>query len=155
MILQSTHILFCFSTLMAFCFTIFCTEEVIKKKKRSTSIMPYRHCIFHHHHNNNNNKEPTRCVLPWRARLSSSSSDLCTSSAQRLVGQSSCLWTLPSRPPEQRDEERSNDWGSVHPGRPNAGLKRPCLSRIVMCVCAVRRTTERGGGGGGAGAVHT
>lgn len=153
MILQSTHILFCFSTLIAFCFTIFCTQEVILKKRKEKMSMPYRLFIFHHHHHHNN-KEPTRCVLPWRARLSSSSSDLCTSSAQRLVGQSSCLWTLPSRPPDQRDEDRSNDWGSVHPGRPNAGLKRPSLS-VCVCVCDEDNRDRRGGGSDGAGAVHT
>lgn len=107
------------------------------KEKRSTS-MPYRHCNFHH--NSNNNKEATRCVLPWRARLSSSSSDLCTSPAQRLVGQSSCLWTLPSRPPGQRHEERSMTGAQCTLADQTRGWNAHASQELFCFVCV------RGGG---------
>lgn len=115
-----------------------------KKKKRSMCAIS---CNFH------NNKEATRCVLPWRARLSSSSSDLCTSSAQRLVGQSSCLWTLPSRPPDRRDKETSMTGARGTLADQTRGWDAHA-SQELLCVM---RTTGRGGRGGsdGAGAVYT
>lgn len=91
-----THILFCFRTLIAFCFTMFCIQT--GNSMRTNVFYNFRKTILRPF------TDPHKRALPSRAPPSSSSSGPCTSRVQRPVCRSSFLWTLISHRPERGRE---------------------------------------------------